>query len=397
MPKGFFTLSKTSKQDPSDLRISKCGLCGLYKNCRSPKIKPTGNGERKILIVSDNPNNESDSDGLHLTGDYLWQLQTSLNQVGINLENDCWLTSAIICHRPHRDPTTNQTQTCRANLFNTIKELSPKVVILLGSHAIQSMVGYLWKESIDVLSRWIGQQIPCPELNTWLVPTWHPSFVCTESRSIIDLLFIKTLQQAVNLIDTPVPLLIDYKTKIIIELSADKAADTIKKFLNSSLVAFDYETNCLKPEFPGAKIICCAISDGNTTIAYPWHGAAIKATRQVLHSNVPKIAANMKFEERWSRIHAGGKVKNWKHCTMIGAHILDNRQSITSLKFQSYINFGVGCYDEHIKPYMNTGKNGLNKLDQLDIKELLLYNGMDALLTWKLEQLQAEKFICPLK
>ena len=392
MPKGFFTI-KPKKQNPDNLRVSKCGICELYKSCVSPRIKPTGNGKQRILIISDTPNNDSDENNTHLSNDYLWQLQTTLKQIGIDLHNDCWLTSAVICHRPNKEPTSNQVRACRPNLFNTIKELSPSVVILLGSLPVQSVIGYLWKESVDILSRWVGQQIPCPELNTWLVPTWHPSIVCNKSEPARDLLFARHLQQAINLINKPISPKIDYESKIIVELSTNKAADIIKTISTGQPIAFDYETNCLKPETPGAKIICCAISNGVTTIAFPWHGEAIRATRRLLHSNVPKIAANMKFEERWSRIHAGGRVKNWKRCTMISSHVLDSRTGITSLKFQAYINFGVGSYDDHIKPYMSTGENGLNKLDQLDRKELLLYCGMDALLTYKLGKLQMGKFI----
>jgi hypothetical protein len=74
---------------------------------------------------------------------------------------------------------------------------------------------------------------------------------------------------------------------------------------------------------------------------------------------------------------------------MLAAHALDNRPGITSLKFQVFAMLGMGSYDDHIKPFLKTkGKLRLNHIDEIDERDLLLYNGLDSLYEYKLAQLQ---------
>jgi len=63
---------------------------------------------------------------------------------------------------------------------------------------------------------------------------------------------------------------------------------------------------------------------------------------------------------------------------------LDQRPYITSIKFQSFVLLGNESYDDHITKYFRkTDKNGLNAIHEIDLKELLIYNGLDSLLEYK--------------
>jgi len=150
-------------------------------------------------------------------------------------------------------------------------------------------------------------------------------------------------------------------------------------------IAFDYETNCLKPEYKGAEIKSCSVCwGGKTTIAYPWKGEAIDATIELLKAPHAKIASNLKFEHRWSKKILGIKVKNWMWDTMIASHVIDNRPGITSLKFQAFVLLGQGNYNRHIEPYLESKKGEhLNNIQEIEIEDLLLYNGLDSLLEYK--------------
>jgi len=158
---------------------------------------------------------------------------------------------------------------------------------------------------------------------------------------------------------------------------------------NSDIVAFDYETNRIKPENANARILSCSVCfDGKYTIAFPWHGKAIQAVTVLLSSSIKKIAANMKFEERWTKQILGINVRRFVWDTMIAAHLIDNRKHITGLKFQSFVYLGMPSYDNSIKAYMKSTEDGTNTLHQINIRELLLYNGLDSLLTYKLYEIQ---------
>ena len=78
---------------------------------------------------------------------------------------------------------------------------------------------------------------------------------------------------------------------------------------------------------------------------------------------------------------------------MIASHVYDNRQGITSLKFQTYVNFGIVDYDSKIAPYIQSvdknNSNSLNRLLELVSTEegktkLLTYNAYDAINAYRL-------------
>ncbi|KKK64622.1 hypothetical protein LCGC14_2982360, partial [marine sediment metagenome] len=153
-----------------------------------------------------------------------------------------------------------------------------------------------------------------------------------------------------------------------------------------------YETDRLKPDADDSQIISCAISNGEHTVAYPWVGEAIIETSRLLRSPIPKIAANIKFEERWTRKVLGHGVRNWKRDTMQAAHVLNNEPGITSVKFQAFVRLGVGDYDSHIVPYFKSASsNAPNRIKELNLSDLLLYNGMDALLEFKIAEKQMKE------
>lgn len=101
----------------------------------------------------------------------------------------------------------------------------------------------------------------------------------------------------------------------------------------------------------------------------------------------------MKFEERWTVAKLGCKVRGWHWDTMLAAHILDNRSGITSLKFQAFVHLGISDYDSHISPFLySKHPNETNRIDQVDDKSLLLYNGLDSLLEYLIMKKQKAIF-----
>src|ERR1700722_2808000 len=54
MSEGFFSLSTISSKAPPPL-LPRCGACGLWKSCKSPKMKWSGKGKKKILLVGEAP------------------------------------------------------------------------------------------------------------------------------------------------------------------------------------------------------------------------------------------------------------------------------------------------------------------------------------------------------
>lgn len=392
MPEGFFPESSVlSKEAPS--RIAKCGACKLYTKCKSPKMEPTGEGEKRILLLGEAPGEQEDNQGAQFVGKTGQRLERTLRRLGVDMREDCILSNALICRPPNNEtPTAEQLSYCRPNLVRTLEDYEIDVVIPLGGAAVRSLIGHLWKEDPGGITQWSGWRVPNQKPNVWICPTFHPSYVERElnprygpPNKVPDHLFTRHLEAAVELSGKPWESLPDYESQVRIVYDHRQAARFLRRIIDlGGTIAFDYECNCLKPENPKAKILSCAVSwEGKRTFAYPWVGEAIQATWDLLDAkHVRKIGTNIKFEERWTRKFHGTGVKGWKFCTLVGAHWEDNRQKITSLKFQAFVRLGA-VWDEKIKPFMDNGPDGLNRLEQeVSLEDLLLYNGMDALLEY---------------
>jgi len=155
-------------------------------------------------------------------------------------------------------------------------------------------------------------------------------------------------------------------------------------------VAPDYETNCLKPEYPESKIVSFGVSNGTLTGAFPWFGDIPKMVSEFLRSNrTRKIASNMKMEQRWTRKFLGHWINRMDWDTVVAAHVIDNRKHIASLKFQAFVQMGISSYNEKVEPYLSSGKDShYNRIDEIELGTLLKYNGGDCVFAWWLARAQ---------
>lgn len=396
MSDGFFSPSVLAQSRKPTASVPQCGACKLHLTCRSPKMPVAGEGRERILIVGEAPGKNEDDRGKPFVGQSGQILRDALREVGIDLDRDCWTTNALICRPPkNATPTNAQVEYCRPNIIRVLKDLQPELIIPLGQAAVQSVVGHIIKEKVEAMRRWAGWRIPCIEPNAWICPTFHPSYVLrTQDKDPVPKLFFrKHIAAAMEMGGRPHKDPPDYRKQVELIIRPADAAKLIrtatKECCDRGLwAAFDYECNMLKPEPSYARIYSCAISWADRTIAYPWHGEAITATQEFLRSPCEKVAANMKFEDRWTRAEFGHRVRNWRWDTMQAGHVLDCRKNISGLKFQSFVNFGVPPYNHHIEPYLQSDHAMKpNRIDQIELQDLLLYNGLDALL----EKMLAEK------
>jgi uracil-DNA glycosylase family 4 len=396
---GFFPQSDVVAKAPLPT-VPYCGQCKLYRHCQSPKMPVAGKGRRKILLVGEAPGKFEDEQGRPFVGPSGQLLQEALLRLGVEMVSDCWLTNAAICH-PKRDKLPSRAvEFCRPNLIRIVNELKPEVIVLFGARAVEGLLGWLWKEDVGPISRWVGWKIPCQRLNAWVVPTWHPAFVLRSegdehkgNSAALRLLFERHLEAALSLKGRPWEEAPDYRREVRVMLEPERAAEEIARFMQACLpVAFDFETDRLKPEHLDARVVCCSVSDGETTIAYPWHGEAVRATGELLASVVPKIGWSCKFEDRWCRRLFGLPVNGWAWDGMLAAHVLDNRRGITGLKFQAFVRLGQESYDDVVKPYLKAeGGNTRNRIGEVGLTALLRYCGLDSLLEHRIGCMQAEE------
>lgn len=389
----FFSGSELSVLKKPVGRVPECGACGLFKNCNTPKMEPSGRGKKRILIVSESPGPDEDARGLQLAGNTGQELIRIMGKYGIDVKRDCWIDNSLRC-RPTNSESKDKKKWvdyCRPNIINSIEEFQPEIIVLLGATACQSVLGWLWKDDVGGISRWAGYQIPHQRLNCWICPTYHPAHLNKEKSRVLNRRFEEQIEAISQLDSRPWEKTPNYEKDIQIIYSPSEVPAFLNRY-KEGVVSFDYETNTLKPDSKEAQIVSCSVCfDGKETVAYPWHGEAVEATRALFkRPGVRFVGANIKFEDRWTRAKLGIEIgKAWLHDVVLGAHAIYNAskvRKITSVKYQSFVFYGVDSYDDHIKPFLRTkkGGNSINKIKEIDMKSLLLYNGMDSLLEYKI-------------
>lgn len=402
MPRGFFHQSEIISRAPA-AKKPQCGKCRLHAECQTPMNFVVGEGRKGIFFVSNQPSQADDAGGnLFTSGSngqpFVSSLKKVLKAEGIDLYKDCWVGNALACH-PQTDLSDKELKKaidyCRPGIINAIKDKKPGVVITLGQAALSSVVGYYYKKPTGSIKTWERFQIPCRDGNMWLCPLPHAGRRDDKPVDMEWSWFEAGLRSALSitarpwLCDTEIP---DYRAQVEVIINHSDAAEVIREMSRSKRpMAFDYECNMLKPDGRDASILCASISDGERTIAFPFHGDVVEAFTTFVRCKAPKIASNLKFEERWTRRHLKVRVRNWKWDTMLAAHVLDNRPDITSLKFQSFVVLGQETYNSQIESLLQSDSTRTPNQAKSEISQhqLCTYCGLDSLLEWLLAQYQS--------
>lgn len=392
--KGFFTSKQTESQSRPDGKILSCASCGGYKNCKTPKMKPIGNFQKKILIIGSAPERTDDRQGRAFQSQNADYLKKTLAELGIDMFEDCLLTYACKCYGIEKEcePSNYEIECCRRFSIQVVKEYKPRLIILLGDAAVFSLIGNRWKKDLNDIDKWRGWCIPDQDFKAWLCPTFDTYQV--KDRLEAQIVWKLDLKNAIEHLDIEFPI---YKESTIKILENDLSV------LNAihNEMAFDYETTGLKCHAEGHKIICCSVAVSEDLV-YVFMMPELKKDRKpfldlLTNKKIGKIAQNYKFEHNWTYGILGIEVQNWIWDTMLATHVLDNRPGITGLKFQTFVQFGIANYDSEVNPYLKAKEeknaNSINRIEELlqkpKGKELLLkYCAMDSVFEYRLSILQ---------
>ncbi|KKM70686.1 hypothetical protein LCGC14_1438250 [marine sediment metagenome] len=378
-----------------------CIRCGLLNKCKSPQMYVTGKGEKKCLIIGEASGKDEDNQGEQWVGRVGQYFRQKINKLGLDLDRDFFKINAIGCFpgddakendSAFRAPSRDEIKCCRPMITKAIREFKPEFVWLMGSAAIESFTGTFFSDF--KVSTWRGYCIPDQHYGVYVLPMFHPSAAAREKTPAhITSVFDRDLKHAVHCLSKKPALQIDHSKRIDCLYDIDEVINLLDTFINEppEYLFFDYEANALKPMLPGFKIISISLAESEElAYSFPYeyrdHFTAMekaeirKRMKLILECEVSKkINQNVGFEYLLSAVHEGWYTQNVHHCTMIGSHILDTRPGITSLDFQTYKNFGVRPYNEHIKPLLKSRKGThFNDIERLSLKDLLHYGSLDS-------------------
>ena len=152
---------------------------GAIKNC-SLKSSATnivfsdGNPKSKIMLVGEAPGSNEDQEGLPFVGRAGALLDKMLASINLNRKNV--YISNIINYRPpeNRRPTDEEVNRYMPFIKKHIEIINPKILVLLGSTAMNALIGN------DIViskarGRWIDKEFG--NCKTSVIITFHPAFL----------------------------------------------------------------------------------------------------------------------------------------------------------------------------------------------------------------------------
>ncbi len=151
--------------------IAACIRCGLHQG-RTNTVPGQGNPHPEILFVGEAPGRDEDEQGLAFVGRAGQLLTKMIEAMGFS-RDDVFIANINKCRPPeNRKPTREEMDTCLPFLKRQIAILKPKVIIAMGSTAVEGLVPMPEGETISkVRGHWLEfEGIP-------LMPTYHPAYL----------------------------------------------------------------------------------------------------------------------------------------------------------------------------------------------------------------------------
>jgi len=116
--------------------IKKCCSCLLRDTC-TQVVPGEGNPNAEIMFVGEAPGAEEDKQGRPFVGAAGKFLNEMLSLINLKRE-DVFIANILKCRPPaNRDPVPEEVASCWPWLLEQIKTIKPKLIVLLGRHAME--------------------------------------------------------------------------------------------------------------------------------------------------------------------------------------------------------------------------------------------------------------------
>ena len=182
---------KTDNLERLKRSISNIKNCSLKSNATNI-VFSDGNPKSKIMVIGEAPGSNEDQEGLPFVGKAGTLLDKML--ASINLDRKNVYISNIINYRPpeNRRPTDEEMNRYLPFIKKHIEIIAPKILILLGSTAMNALIGSDVVIS-KVRGRWIEKEFGQCKVST--IVSFHPAFLMRQpaqkAMSWIDLKMIR--------------------------------------------------------------------------------------------------------------------------------------------------------------------------------------------------------------
>ena len=164
---------KLEKLEKLIITISTIKNCELKKNANN-LVFADGNPDASVMIIGEGPGANEDKEGLPFVGRAGQLLDKMLNSINLNRQNV--YISNVVNYRPpmNRKPSEEEIKRYLPFLTKHIEIINPKILVLLGSTALNAIIG-----NQEVISKargkWTQKQIGL--CKTEVIASFHPAFL----------------------------------------------------------------------------------------------------------------------------------------------------------------------------------------------------------------------------
>lgn len=147
-----------------------CQRCVLGST-RTHAVISRGNPQAPLMIVGEGPGQNEDETGFPFVGKAGQLLDKILESVDLDREQDVYICNVVKCRPPgNRAPTPEEMDACRPYLWEQIRLVNPKVILLAGATAVRGVLGRK-----DAISKIRGQWMEWE--GRWCMPIFHPAYL----------------------------------------------------------------------------------------------------------------------------------------------------------------------------------------------------------------------------
>tara|TARA_A100001011_G_scaffold399282_1_gene507215 strand:+ start:1674 stop:2375 length:702 start_codon:yes stop_codon:yes gene_type:complete len=173
--KNIFEISSDKAKELDKLKKSILSIksCNLKNNAKNI-VFSDGNPKAKIMLVGEGPGSNEDLEGLPFVGRAGELLDKMLSSINLNRKN-VYITN-VVNYRPpeNRRPTDVEIIRYLPYLKKHIEIINPKILVLLGSTALNALIGNE-KVISKIRGEWIKKKIG--NCKTSVIVTFHPAFL----------------------------------------------------------------------------------------------------------------------------------------------------------------------------------------------------------------------------
>jgi DNA polymerase len=187
----LFSGSKTEKLNKLKKKIQSIKNCELKKNANN-LVFGDGNISSKIMIIGEGPGANEDNEGKPFVGRAGKLLDKMLDAIQLD-RTKVYITN-VVNYRPpeNRKPTEEEIDRYFPYLTSHIEIINPKILLLLGSTALNTIIGNELVIS-KARGKWTLKEIGTAK--PWIIASFHPAFLMRQPEqkklSWIDLKMIR--------------------------------------------------------------------------------------------------------------------------------------------------------------------------------------------------------------